>query len=109
MSRKRIVTLAALAFLSLGVTSFLMGQATPIAVKQGSTNAPSVGRYQIFINPNVRADTLLLDTQTGKTWVQTGITNVKGEPTIWMYRERLDNEAEFADWSSRQTPKSGEK
>ena len=28
-----------------------------------------LGRYQIVMNPNVRADTFLLDTETGKTWV----------------------------------------
>lgn len=109
MSRKRIVTLLAIAFLSVGMTSFLMGQATPTAVKQGNVNAQPVGRYQIFINPNVRADTLLLDTQTGKTWVQTAITNVKGAPTIWVYRERVDNEPEFLDWGKRQTANSDEK
>src|SRR5271168_3090426 len=92
MLRKQIITLLAVAFLTVGLTSFLMGQATPTSVKQASTNPQAAGRYQIFMNPNVRADTLLLDTQTGKTWVQTGITNVKGEPTIWMYREHVDNE-----------------
>ena len=27
-----------------------------------------IGRYQIYMNPIVRADQLLLDTKTGRTW-----------------------------------------
>jgi hypothetical protein len=64
MSQKRVVLLAAVVFLSVGITSFLMGQPAPTAVKQAAT-APQVGRYQIVVNPTVRADTFLRDTQTG--------------------------------------------
>jgi hypothetical protein len=37
---------------------------------QAATGTASVGvqRYQIVFNPNVRADTFLLDTQTGRVW-----------------------------------------
>jgi hypothetical protein len=72
MSRKKIFTLTALAFLIVGFTSFLMGQAAPTTVKQAGANASQVGRYQIVSNPNVRADTFLLDTQTGNTNRQYG-------------------------------------
>jgi len=77
--------------------------------KQVIVNAPPVGRYQIVFNPNVRADTFLLDTQTGKTWVQTQVSDAKDKPTIWLYRERVDNEQELLDWSKRQTSKDGSK
>jgi hypothetical protein len=60
------------------------------------------GRYQLVLNPNVRADVFLLDTQTGKIWTPVEITNVKdertkaGSPTVWMYQEKIDNKA---DWN----------
>jgi hypothetical protein len=103
MPKKWIVILAALAFPTVGVTSFLMGQAAPTAIKQTTSGTSQVGRYQIVLNPNVRADTILLDTQTGNTWIQTEITDAKGKPTVWMYRERVDNHNQFVDWTNRQS------
>jgi hypothetical protein len=50
------------------------------------------GRFQIFFNPNARADTFLLDTQTGKVWRLTQITDVIGDPTVWDRMERLDDD-----------------
>ncbi|MGC1617853.1 MAG: hypothetical protein WA765_05135 [Candidatus Acidiferrum sp.] len=107
MSQKQIVILTLLACLIVGVTSFLMGQAAPTAVKQQASPS-QLGRYQIVFNPNVRADCFLLDTQTGNTWIQTAITDVKGNPTIWLYRERVDNQSQFMNWYAKQTP-SGDK
>jgi hypothetical protein len=108
MAKKWILMWTVLALFSVGTTSFLMGQAvTP--VKQSSANTSQVGRYQIIVNPNIRADTFLLDTQTGKTWIQTEITNAKGKPTVWMFRERVDNEQEFHDWTKRQTVEDDQK
>jgi hypothetical protein len=108
MSRKKIFTLTALAFLIVGFTSFLMGQAAPTTVKQAGANASQVGRYQIVSNPNVRADTFLLDTQTGNTWTPVEITNVKGQPTIWRFKERVDNQQQFNEWSARQVVESSD-
>lgn len=45
-----------------------------------SSQAP---RYQIVFNPSVRADTFLIDTQKGKVWKQTTITDVESQPTVW--------------------------
>jgi hypothetical protein len=84
-----------------------VAQTGPTAVKQANTNASQVGRYQIFINPNVRADTILLDTATGNTWIQTQITDAKGTPSIWMFRERVDNQQQFREWSIRQAASEG--
>jgi hypothetical protein len=102
MPRKQILLLTALAILTVSVTSFLVAQTAPTAVKQANANASQVGRYQIVINPNVRADTILLDTETGNTWIQTQVTDVKDAPTIWVFRERVDNHQQFLEWSVRQ-------
>jgi hypothetical protein len=99
MSTKRIVMVSALAFLAVGITSFLMGQAAPTVVKQASLNTSQVGRYQIVFNPNMRADTFLLDTETGQTWVQSEVTtDAVGKRTIWVFRERVDTWEAFSDW-----------
>lgn len=105
MAQKRIFILAALAVLSVGATSFLMGQAAPTVVKQATANASQVGRYQIVFNPSVRADTFLLDTQTGQTWVQSEVTtDAVGKRTIWVFRERVDNWQAFSDWLKEVKP-----
>jgi hypothetical protein len=99
MSRKLIVVLSALVFLTVGVTSFLMGQAAPASVRQANANPSQVGRYQIIYNPSMRADTFLLDTETGQTWVQSEVTtDAVGKRTIWVFRERVDNWQAFSDW-----------
>jgi hypothetical protein len=103
MLNKRIVIFTALAFLTVGVTGFLMGQAAPTAVKQASTS--QVGRFQIVFNPNMRADTFLLDTETGQTWVQSEITTeAVGKRTIWVFRERVDSWQGFSDWLKQVKP-----
>jgi hypothetical protein len=68
----------------------------------------SFGRYQIVINPQVRADTFLLDTETGRIWMPTQYTDTVGEPTVWKVQDRVNNEAEFKAWASTKTlkPKS---
>lgn len=68
-----------------------------------SANPAQNGRFQIVINPNVSADTFLLDTQTGRTWTPHTILDVKGKPSIWKYQERIDDEQQFSEWASRQT------
>lgn len=61
----------------------------------------AVGRYQIVMNPNVRADTFLLDTATRVVWHLTRFNDVKGEPTVWMVMERLDSDTEVLPWAQR--------
>ena len=65
--------------------------------------APTPGRYQIVFNPSIRADTFLLDTQTGKVWVRTQITDIVGDPDVWKAQDRVDNEFEFIEWAKRHT------
>lgn len=74
------------------------------ALPKPNIQTSSPGRFQIFVNPNVRADTILLDTETGKTWVQTTISNVKGGPTVWFFREKIDDEKQFEAWSESKLP-----
>jgi hypothetical protein len=64
----------------VGIGSLLLGQTAsnskPPVAQPSFSNANSTasdttsrpGRYQIFFNPNARADTFLVDTQTGKVW-----------------------------------------
>jgi hypothetical protein len=104
---KGIIKWLALAILVVGLTSFLLGQQVasdrkPLIPQAATSSKSDVGRYQIVVSPGVRADTFLLDTATGKTWVQTAITDVEDEPTVWLYRERLDDAADLAVWSARQ-------
>jgi hypothetical protein len=108
MPTRRLLALPVFVVLVVGIASFVMGQSAP-TIKPPSVNASQVGRYQIFTNPNVRADTFLLDTETGSTWAQTQITDATGTPTIWVYRERVDNEQQFTDWAKRQTFTPGKK
>jgi hypothetical protein len=48
------------------------------------------GRYVILFSPHVRADTFLLDTQTGRVWVQSQYSDLNQSPTAWSPMERLD-------------------
>ena len=59
------------------------------------------GRYQIVMNPQVRADTFLLDTATGKIWQMAKLTDMKGEPVVWQYMERLDNPLDVINLAGR--------
>lgn len=63
------------------------------------------GRFQIVINPSMRADTFLLDTQTGRVWEKVRFVDMEGEPWVWLIVDRLDNSQEIRQWQSRQTPK----
>jgi hypothetical protein len=62
------------------------------------TEAPATARYQLFANPSARADTFLLDTQTGKLWCHTAISDAVGEPTAWLPEERFDTVQQVQAW-----------
>jgi len=51
------------------------------------------GRFRIFFSPHARADTFLLDMQTGRVWQLKGLD---GEPTAWAPMTRLDNSEDQA-------------
>jgi hypothetical protein len=69
-----------------------------------SNSAPN-GRYQIIFSPLARADVYLLDTETGKVWHPVTITNVKGDPEIWLPEDRMDSQEAYAKWSLEQVYK----
>lgn len=57
------------------------------------------GRYQIILNPAVRADTLLLDTWTGKVWHKVQFTDMYGEPVVWEIMDKIDGLEDQKKWS----------
>ena len=63
------------------------------------------GRYQIVINPQVRADTFLLDTATGRIWQIVKFTDLDGEPTAWDLMDRLDGPSDFLTFAKMHSPK----
>lgn len=78
-----------------------MGAAHAQSASVAAPSSTKGGRYQIIFNPSgVREDTFLLDTQTGKIWTPTKYTNVVGEPTAWVYEDRIDTDAQLAAWTS---------
>lgn len=90
-----------------------LGFPTLIAHAEGpNVTAPSVtqgGRFQIIFNPSgVRADTFLLDTQTGRIWRPTKFTDLEGEPSAWVYEDRLDTQAGFNVWAAGYKSKTGQ-
>ena len=106
--RDSLFVFALLALLCM--TTSALGQTTKSKpTVQAQSIAPqstiALGRYQIVINPNVKADTFLLDTQTGMVWVHAEITDLEGNPTVWKLMDRVDSEQEFIEWGARLTPK----
>lgn len=87
------------------IAGLLIGAAAVIGVDR-LTNAGEVtaqqggvaGRYQIVINPEVRADTFLLDTATGRTWKPVVFSSLEGDPVAWVYEDKLDDDAAIAQF-----------
>ncbi len=52
-------------------------------------------RFQIFINPGVRADTFLLDTETGRVWSPVTYTDLENSPQVWKIHDRVDSQSEL--------------
>lgn len=60
--------------------------------------AAQQGRYQIVINPSAGGVSDLLDTWTGKVWQQTKLVDMDGEPTVWLFMDKIDNDEQFDAW-----------
>jgi hypothetical protein len=91
----------------VGLAILLSSVVTAVVVRGQATSAPvrtnvagSIGRYELVINPNVRADTFLLDTETGKIWVNTEYTDLVGSPSAWTYQDRVDDDQQLLSWAS---------
>jgi hypothetical protein len=63
------------------------------------------GRYQIVFSPHLRADTYLLDTETGRVWQPIVHTSLQGDPIAWDLRDRLDTDAEREEFRKIYPPK----
>lgn len=101
MNRRLILAGAVLVLLAV-VALGLRAQQAMAPVQSSSPN----GRYQIIINPNVRADTFLLDTQTGRIWIPAREVDYQGEPRVWEPEVRADNQAELSAFLRTQKLKS---
>ncbi len=66
--------------------------ATPTSVPAA---AVEIGRYTIIHSPLLEADTMLLDTATGRTWQLQKGTIYNGDPLIWTEIYRLDTPADY--------------
>jgi hypothetical protein len=98
MGFNKVFTISALI-----VTLLVLPSSLSQAQQRGVPDS-TCGRFQIFFNPNVRADTFLVDTQTGKVWRMTNYTDVPGSPTIWQYMERIDSREQLDKWIHLQLP-----
>lgn len=52
------------------------------------------GRFVIVHSPFARADTMMIDTATGRTWALTKFTDLNGEPVVWLLMDRIDSDAD---------------
>lgn len=77
--------------LMLSIILFLSQQAT-------AGEAQQQGRYQIVINPAMRADTFLIDTQTGRIWQKVQYEDMENEPVVWNIMDRIDGVKDFREW-----------
>lgn len=55
---------------------------------------PQNGRYVIVHSPHVRADTVMIDTATGRVWSLTSYTFLNGEPRAWTLMNQVNNNAD---------------
>lgn len=100
--RKRVVRTLMVGVMIVGLGALL--QYSPVVFAKNlpppreSAAGGAVGRYQIVISPHVRADTFLLDTATGRVWINTQFSDLKGEPTVWQVMDRVDSIKELVDW-----------
>ena len=87
------------------------GSSAPVRAAAGGSTSPPPGgsiggppgglpgRYQIVISPHLRAETFLVDTQTGRTWIMTRYDDLEGKPSVWHYQDKVDNLDELREWS----------
>jgi len=91
MSRSKwaMVVVAVCLVVTVAAVVYAAGQANPAVGGWQVMNSP---RYQVYYSPNMRADTFLLDTQTGTVWKLVHEHEViagEGEQTLWQ-RMRKD-------------------
>jgi hypothetical protein len=50
----------------------------------------------------VRADTFLVDTQTGKIWRMQQFTDLPNQPTVWAPEKKFDTDEELDTWMQKE-------
>ncbi len=55
-------------------------------------------RFELHLNPNVGKFQYLLDKQQGKVWQAVVYTDIKDQPMVWEYRQRIDNDADLLEF-----------
>ena len=80
------------AALTVGVLAFAIATAHAQDVSKTPDDI-TPDRYQIVLTQDVPAEAFLLDTSTGHVWHMTHMSDLKGEPDVWMYMARIDSEA----------------
>ncbi|BBO99406.1 hypothetical protein [Sulfuriferula nivalis] len=87
--------------LTLGVTgcdNTTKAPPTPLPITPTlptTTTSTGIGRFQIVFNPQMRADTFLIDTQKGRIWQQTQFSDLPGKPSAWEEMDVLDDTGEI--------------
>jgi hypothetical protein len=96
---------AALAAVGLAGCNGPGAAAAPLSDSQPASATPEpsaqptptdVGRYAIIHSPHVENDTILLDTETGQTWRQVSVTDVKEDPYVWIPEPQMNTPSDFA-------------
>jgi hypothetical protein len=105
-SNKVFIIATALIFVlaNIGYNQTKLAQKTKSDSESSRDN--SAERYKIVMLGEVRADQFLIDTRDGRIWRKTAITDVIGNPVVWLYMDRIDNETEFVNWSRSHSIKS---
>ena len=96
---KKWIALSTLFVLALFIVARLAAQSAQSAARPVSN--PN-GRFQIVMRDGARADTFLLDTETGKVWSRRQYPDVQGKPDVWVYEEKLDNQSQVEAWAGHQ-------
>ena len=71
MIRFTTIVIAGLITVGAAEAQWPLGRDTQQGLKQGEPGATITvtGRYQIFVSPNIKSHTFMLDTETGKVWI----------------------------------------
>jgi hypothetical protein len=103
MSKNHLPVTVAVALTAAGILLVQKG----IDTAQAQTRQPTAptatrdGRFQIIFSPSgLRADTFLLDTQTGRAWRKVQYTDLETEPDVWKLEDRVDSQAEPMAWAA---------
>jgi hypothetical protein len=67
----------------------------PLPIAPTTTTSTGIGRFQIVFNPQMRADTFLIDTQKGRLWQLTQFSDLPGKPSAWQEMDVLDYTGEI--------------